>query len=609
LFLGPLPAREAITAPRRPRFYVLRAAYPLALFLLICTAWLVLAGTQRIESVGQMARFGSILFPFLATIQLALLTFVAALTTAGSIAQEKDRNTLLLLLMTRLNNCELVLGKTLASLLQTLTMLAAALPIFMLTVLLGGISFPQVAAVYAVTLATVLAAGALGSAVALWRHNTFQILAATVMLIVAWLALAEAVAALGLPFAGRSSDEWAVTLSPIRAVISACRPQPGGGRIAGIAADPLSCAAFALSLGAAITAVACWRVRKWNPSQQARPVTPQQPGEARAETATPNAASDDSARDAHVDARTTPPERIKTRPVWDQPVLWREVRTAAYGRKLIVIRLAYLVMVALAAWSLHAKVASGEALAVRQGSSAVLPAAAGPLAPLILLSLVLINALAVTSITSERDGRSLDMLLATDVTPGEFLLGKLGGVAWVCKEMVLAPLLLCGYLWWVGGVSLENSIYLALGLLVLEAFAAMLGIHCGMNYSNSRSATLVSLGVVFFLFLGVSACIVMMISFSGAFQVQLAPFLAFIMGGGVGLYAAIGARNPSRAIVLSAIVLPLATFYGITSYLLGHMLSVFLVVVFSYSLASLAMLMPAVAEFDFAMGRTREAEG
>ena len=47
-----------------------------------------------------------------------------------------------------------------------------------------------------------------------------------------------------------------------------------------------------------------------------------------------------------------PPPATRTRQVWDNPVIWREIATWAYGRKILVIRLAYLVLFALAAGSL-----------------------------------------------------------------------------------------------------------------------------------------------------------------------------------------------------------------------------------------------------------------
>ncbi len=151
MLIGPIFSRELVTAPRRPQHFLYRGVYGTALFVLMCTAWLVLAGTQIIRSIGDMAKFGSILFFILAPLQLALLTFLAALRAASSVAQEKDKKTLILLLMTRLTNHELVLGKLLASLLDVLVMLATAAPIFMLLTLFGGVSAAQVARVFAVT--------------------------------------------------------------------------------------------------------------------------------------------------------------------------------------------------------------------------------------------------------------------------------------------------------------------------------------------------------------------------------------------------------------------------------------------------------------------------
>jgi hypothetical protein len=229
------------------------------------------------------------------------------------------------------------------------------------------------------------------------------------------------------------------------------------------------------------------------------------------------------------------------------------------------------------------------------------------LVPLALLSLVLVNAQAVTALTTERDGRAIDLLLVTDLTPREFVFGKLGGVFYNTKEMVLLPMALGVYLWLARAVSGENLVYLLGGLAVMNSFVAVLGIHAGMAYANSRSAIGVSLGTVFFLFVGVATCMRMMIAFSGSFHLQIQPFLAFMLGGGVGLYAALGARNPSIAISVASMLCPIATFWAITSFLLNYTLAVFLVTVFTYGFATLAMLVPAVNEFDVATGRTTGA--
>ena len=62
------------------------------------------------------------------------------------------------------------------------------------------------------------------------------------------------------------------------------------------------------------------------------------------------------------------------------------------------------------------------------------------LLPFFLISLFLINAQAVTAVSTERDAKTLDLLLVTDLTPKEFIFGKLGGVFYNAKEMVVLPL-------------------------------------------------------------------------------------------------------------------------------------------------------------------------
>ena len=187
VLFGPVFTREVVIAPRRKYIYIARTAYVASLLVLMSTAWLVLTGTQLVRDVGDMARFGAIVFQILVPLQLALAVFFSATLAASAVAREKDRRTLLLLLLTSLSNGELVLGKLLASLLQMLVMLAAGLPLFLLATLLGGVSFSQIGRAVAVTTASMLVCGSLGSTLALWREKTFQAIAMTVLILVLWL--------------------------------------------------------------------------------------------------------------------------------------------------------------------------------------------------------------------------------------------------------------------------------------------------------------------------------------------------------------------------------------------------------------------------------------
>jgi ABC-type transport system involved in multi-copper enzyme maturation permease subunit len=583
---------------------------------------MVLTGTQIVRDPGDLAQFAGLVFQILALLQLALALFFSAMLAASAVAQEKDRRTFVLLLLTNLSNHELVLGKLLASLLQVLVMFAAGLPVFMLLSMLGGVSVGQIARTAAVTAASIVVCGSLGSTLALWREKTFQALALFVLILVLWLAAGEMIAAGGL---GRSPGNvpahvWATAISPWQAILEASRPftapiEYGGSltfvreTLEWIGSPIYLYLLVAAGLALLLNGLAILRVRAWNAAGRDEVVKKPEAAEAEGAKQSPEQRAEQIAGSVASQVGTEPqPSHHATqsrlrphRVVWDNPILWREIRTWAYGRKILIVRLTFLVLFGLAASNLWHLANSPEGVSLARGALAVLP--------MLLLSLVLVNAQAVTALTAERDTKALDLLLVSDLTPKEFVFGKLGGIFYNTKEIVLLPMLLCGYLGWQGLISGENVVFLWIGMAVLYVFVAAVGLHAGLIYENSRSAISTSLGTVFFLFVGVATCMRIMIAFSGSFNAQYAPFLAFMVGGGLGLYMALGSKIPSRAIQLASFACPFATFYSITSFLRGDesdMLIVLAVSAAAYSFTTAAILIPAIYEFDETTGRTTE---
>jgi ABC-type Na+ efflux pump permease subunit len=604
LFAGPIFTREAVVAPRRPRLFAARVVYGFSLLLLIATAWMILQGTQEVRNLSELARFGTILFQILAPLQLVVLMFLSAIQAASNVAIEKDKQTLVLLLLTRLSNTELVLGKLLASLLGIANMLATSLPIFMLLVLFGGTSFWQVLWTFAVTAASCLVAGAFGNMIALWREKTFQTLALVVLGILVWVGAWEAIALLQGSWGSFDLSQAAAACSPFQAIVAASRPDVAENFRWTVVPFLL----VATGLWALLNLIAIWRVRYWNPSRDVRPGQQEAAMESsllRDSTESPVAKSaSEQARSGHIDDRSRQASR-RSRRVWDNPVLWRECCTWAYGRKILFIRVVYWLASLAAGFALYSMVNSGAATFASAGAAVEIPLVARVLAPLLVVSLVILNSLAVTSITTERDGKALDLLQVTDLSPREFLFGKLLGVLYVGLDIVLLPLVLCTYLWWNGAVSGENLFYLLLSMAILNVFVVVLGIHAGLSHANSRTAIGVSLGTVFFLFLGMITCMLMLISFTGNVEFQLTPFLACIIGGAVGLYVALGWHLQSSALAFASAVLPLAMFYCITSLLLKNYTSAVLVLAFTYGFAITAMVVPRLSEFRFAQGRSK----
>ena len=590
--LGPVFNREASVVPKRAATYLTRGIYLMTLFLLLCTGYLVLDGSRSLVANSDAAKFGGWMFRLLAPLQLVVLSALAAVGSASSVAQEKDRRTLILMLMTRLSGFEIVGGKAAATLLSPLTLLVIALPLFLTLPLMGGVSPNQVFAVFLVTLVSVLVSASVGTVVALWREKTFQSIALTVLALLLLVAGGEIVAGFGEQF-----TSTATAISPPRALIAATNSHAGLSSLMQTGAGWF--VIFGSALATTVIAVGIAKVRVWNPSREVRMKAPEP--ETSEEFQRDSATANGKANEGPASWKVRQP-----RHVWDNPVLWREVRTWAYGRKIILIRAVFVLIFAIISTAVWYQVQSGVAMEQAGRIGRAFPAVTIPVAALGVISLVLVNALAVTSITGERDGLALDLLLVTDLRPREFIFGKLVGVMYAAKELILVPLALIVYLGLAGVMTMENMRYAILAALALYLFVTMLGVHSGLNYFSGRTATLASLGTVFFLCVGIAICMTIMVSFRGAFQLQLAPFLVMILGGGAALFAALGWRNPSSAIFTASFALPLITFYAITQFLLQtdhlYVASALLV---GYGFTTAAMMIPTLSEFDVSLEAER----
>jgi ABC-type transport system involved in multi-copper enzyme maturation permease subunit len=601
--LGPLFNRELLTVPRRDRHYVIRSAYLGALWVLGLTAWQATVGWSRTASLGETARFGGLLFQLYTFVQLTLVVFFTALSAASAVAQEKDRRTFILLLLTDLRSYEIVLGKLLGSLLQIVLLLAATVPLLAFLVLLGGVSPRQVVEAVAVLAATGLAAGSLGSIVALWRDKTFQALALTVLFLVLYLTAVQALDLLPgvssfLPWSTAGGTwSWRLWLDPLQALRAVWYGVGEGQMIP----PALGYAGVMVLVSLLLNGLAIWKLRVWNPSGE--PIMQR-------EAPTEQEAEEKDRLKAHAAPG-------KVRGVWANPILWREIRTRAYGRRPLLVTSAYFVVLALIGYYALSPLWSS--------SDRTWYAAAQGMVPVGVLSLLLVSAQAVTAITSERDTGSLDLLLVTDLTRREFIFGKLGGIAYNTRFYLLPPLILAGiYAAWgllatpprahpeqMAARNIEAVTFLVLASLVLLSFVMVLGVHVALRVESSRLAILNTLATVFFLTVGTLVCIYLIL-INGRFEYQWTSFLFFLAAGIGGLWWVLRSGRPSTALAVASSACPLGVFYCVMSLLIakpgseesGDPLMPFLVVFMAFGFTILAMLVPLLSEFDVALGRT-----
>jgi ABC-type transport system involved in multi-copper enzyme maturation permease subunit len=599
--LGPIFAREFFTVPRRASHYVARSAMLGLLWVLGVTAWQVSVGWHRSPQLGETARFGVWLFQIYTHVLLTLLLFFATLSAASAVAQEKDRRTFILLLLTDMRDYEIVLGKLLGALLPIGLLLLGSLPVLVMLLLLGGVSPGQVAQAVVVLAATGFAAGSVGGLIALWRDRTFQSLALSVLALVLYLCLVRATGALPSGWADWNAVQaW---LDPFLALQSVLEP-PAEGQVI---APAYGYGATMFAVSALLNGLGVVKLRRWNPSGE--PIMQREAPE------TAEAEEKDRAK-AHA-----APGAV--RGVWANPILWREIRTLAYGRRPLLIKVAYFLVLGLIAYfGLAPLFDSG-----RGGRPAYL--ASQGLVPVVVLSMLLVAAQAVTAITSERDTGALDLLLVTDLSPREFIFGKLGGIVYNTKEFLLPPLILTGVFAWyhalatpprgqpelAGSINREAFVSLAGALVVLLIFATVLGVHVALRIVNSRLAIVNTLGTVFFLSVGTLVCIYLII-INGSFEYQWASFVLFIATGIGGLWWVLSADRPTGALTLASWLCPLAMFYTVTNILVAKPgseestdpLLPFLVVSGAFGFTVAAMLVPLLSEFDVALGRTTAQE-
>ena len=112
------------------------------------------------------------LFITFSMVQLALLAFVVPGLTSGSISAEREKQTLNVLLVTRLKPLGIVLGKMVSSCSFMVIILLATLPIYNIIILYGGFSPGQLAGVFAFYLVTLIAFGSVGMACSAYFKKT-----------------------------------------------------------------------------------------------------------------------------------------------------------------------------------------------------------------------------------------------------------------------------------------------------------------------------------------------------------------------------------------------------------------------------------------------------
>ncbi len=191
---GPLFWYELRRLPRRRQMHLWRMLYAAALLVGLVVVYLrmfrdvppleALGNPGRLDRAGYAAFADSFLMAFLAVQQIAVIV-LTPIYAAGSIADEKERRTLDFLLSSPPSRFEIVFGKVCSRLVFIGGILAAGLPVLMLTMLFGGVDLEHLLAGFAVSAITAIFLANLGVCVACAKSNLREALAPIAMALLA----------------------------------------------------------------------------------------------------------------------------------------------------------------------------------------------------------------------------------------------------------------------------------------------------------------------------------------------------------------------------------------------------------------------------------------
>lgn len=177
----PLLTKELNEQAQRRRTYVFRITYAAILFAIACSLFygnLLRSGATGAGSLGR----GRQLFEWLVYIQFWGILLILPAMTSGSIAIEKERHNLGLLILTGMRSWEIVLQKLLSRLIPMYTFLFLSLPLMAVAYSFGGLTEQHLWVGILLVMLTCLQVGCLSIMCSAYFRTTVEAFGATYLL-------------------------------------------------------------------------------------------------------------------------------------------------------------------------------------------------------------------------------------------------------------------------------------------------------------------------------------------------------------------------------------------------------------------------------------------
>ncbi|MBI3272524.1 MAG: ABC transporter permease subunit [Planctomycetes bacterium] len=431
--------RELLTSLRARKSFVAQLVFILVLCSIAFLAW-----PHADERIAAQFRLSRRLFDVFALGQLALISVLAPVFSAGSMTMEKENRCIDLLLTTPMSPLTILLGKFLSSIVYLLCIIFSSLPVLSLCFVLGGVGGAEVWGLYAGLIVLAVTFGMVGLTTSTYFSRTHASLSVAYLVV-----LPVATVFLLLAVYSRSYVDFTVILLVTCGILL-----------------PILVGLTLRRLGQPFSDV--------EESGEAEDVTEQV-----GLVLVPN---------QFPDALLAPRKRDDLIPDGTNPVLDKELRSEIFGRGTLLIRLIIQISTAV--------------------SIAFLPFPFTELEPiyvcyLLAFTILVTPAFTCNSFTQERERGTLDLLLTTMVTPAQVLIGKLVAslrCAAVLTLFLTIPLVL-GWVFQNDQVTTGEMLAHTSIVLTTLVFTAILALFNSLLFKTTLVSMIATYLTVLFLFI------------------------------------------------------------------------------------------------------------
>lgn len=184
------------------------------------------------------------------------------------------------------------------------------------------------------------------------------------------------------------------------------------------------------------------------------------------------------------------------------PMLKKEIMVSVRGIRLTVMMLIFNIVLALIGLVVFASILDNARWSGSIDYSATITFYVVLVVIQFLLLAFLVPSLTAGAISGERERQTLDILLASDLTPGKIVFGKLFSSLLSVVLLLLSSLPVMSLVFIFGGVGIGDLIVNVVFLMYVALFAGSIGIACSAKFRKTTAATAASYGFVMLFGLG-----------------------------------------------------------------------------------------------------------